>query len=153
MNLSAVEIIRAGRIVRLPGRYHGPRAIRWLPRCLLPWLCAVLWPGQPTLAQGPQPPAGLVRAENWELVLAHCSGCHSLGIVTGQRGSRERWLAMIRWMQETQNLWAFEPATEEKLLDYLAANYGMPERPARRLPLPAHLLPARQDDHEPRPNP
>lgn len=125
----------------------GSKLYRWL-------LCAVasatLFTGSIAYSQGTDPLAGLIRAENWQLVVAHCSACHSLSIVTGQRGSRDRWLSMIRWMQETQNLWQFEPETEEKLLDYLAENYGAPEWPSRRPPLPAHLLPEPRSPGGPR---
>ncbi len=111
---------------------------------LLAW--AALAAGPAAFSQEPIAQTELIRAENWELVFAHCSACHSLGIVTGQRGSRNRWLAMIRWMQETQNLWQFEPATEEKILDYLAENYGTPDWPARRPPLAPHLMPGAPED-------
>jgi len=94
-------------------------------------------------AQGIDPMSGLVRAENWELILGNCSACHSLQLVTEQRASRDRWLGMIRWMQATQNLWQFEPATEEKILDYLAENYAPSQRSSRRGPLAPHLLPPR----------
>jgi hypothetical protein len=83
---------------------------------------------------------GLKIAAGWEAVRAHCGGCHSHALVTGQRADRQTWLDMIRWMQETQNLWQFEPATETAILDYLAANYP-PQPNRRRAPIPASLLP------------
>jgi len=92
-------------------------------------------------AQELDPTTGLVKAENWELVLGHCSACHSLRLVSEQRLSRERWLEMIRWMQATQNLWQFEPETEERILDYLALNYAPQQLFSRRPPLETHLLP------------
>lgn len=82
----------------------------------------------------------LVHDDGWELVFAHCSACHSLQIVTSNRGDRATWLRLIRWMQETQNLWQIEPVTEGRLLSYLERNYG-PEEAVRRAQLPAHLLP------------
>jgi len=84
---------------------------------------------------------GLIKAPDWELVRAHCGGCHSHKLVTGQRADRQTWLDMIRWMQETQNLWQFEPATEAAILDYLAENYP-PQPNRRRAPIPTSLLPA-----------
>jgi hypothetical protein len=83
---------------------------------------------------------GLVRAPGWQTVAAHCSVCHSLRLVTAQRADRAGWAAIVRWMQDTQNLWSFDPATEDEILDYLAINYP-PSGPRRRQPLPAELLP------------
>ncbi|AXT38810.1 hypothetical protein D1814_09035 [Alteromonas sp. BL110] len=91
---------------------------------------------QPTLdAQ-----SGLVKADGFNLVLAHCSACHSPSLITQNAMSRERWLETIRWMQETQKLWPLGDA-EPLILDYLSAWYG-PKKSARRAPLAPHLLPA-----------
>ena len=89
------------------------------------------------------PATGLVVAEGWQTVRAHCGGCHSHKLVTAQRGNRETWLEMIRWMQATQNLWQFEPATEEIILDYLSTNYA-PSPVRRRAAIPPALMPAPQ---------
>jgi len=86
---------------------------------------------------------GLIKAPGWEQVRAHCGGCHSHALVTQQRASRQSWLDMIRWMQETQNLWQFQPETETLILDYLAANYP-PQPNRRRAPIPASLMPVAQ---------
>ena len=84
---------------------------------------------------------GFVIDEHWEVVKANCTQCHSAKIVTQTRAERETWLAMIRWMQKTQNLWQFPPQTETAILDYLASNYA-PTRPgSRRAPLDSSLLP------------
>lgn len=83
---------------------------------------------------------GLEIAPGWQLVRAHCGGCHSHKLVTGQRGTRDNWLAMIRWMQQTQNLWQFDPETETVILDYLAEHYP-PSVDRRRAPIPAALMP------------
>jgi hypothetical protein len=110
------------------------------------WLVAFLALTSPLqiCAQPPVAPPGSVLADDagWTLVYAHCSACHSLRLVVQQRGDRDTWRRLIRWMQETQNLWEFEPAVEAAILDYLARNYA-PERPTRRAPLPDHLLPSR----------
>lgn len=87
---------------------------------------------------------GLEIAPGWELVRAHCGGCHSHKLVTAQRADRQTWLDMIRWMQETQNLWAFDPATEAGILDYLSQNYP-PQPNRRRAPIPASLMPPRAE--------
>jgi hypothetical protein len=100
----------------------------------------------PMLARSQQasaiPGNPLVDDDGWELVYGNCSGCHSLALVVGQRGDRGLWLRLIRWMQDTQNLWQFDPEIEDRILTYLATNYS-PGSWTRRAPLPAELLPPR----------
>lgn len=84
--------------------------------------------------------SGLIKADGWEQVRIHCGGCHSHKLVTSQRADRQTWLAIIRWMQATQNLWQFDPVTETRILDYLAANYP-PQPNRRRAPIPPPLMP------------
>lgn len=91
-------------------------------------------------AQEADPETGLIMAEHWELVRDNCTACHGAGHITNQRGSRETWKDIIRWMQATQNLWQFEPAVEERILDYLAAHYP-PGEGYRRAPLSKLLMP------------
>ncbi len=94
----------------------------------------------PVLAEDIDEATGLIRDDGWLQVRAHCGGCHSHALVTSQRASRNAWEAMIRWMQETQNLWQFQPEVEAQILDYLAKNY--PTQPnRRRAPLAPHLMP------------
>jgi len=92
----------------------------------------------------PEPPidpdSGLKMAENWELVKATCTACHSAKQVTQQRGTAEQWLSMIRWMQKKQNLWQFDPVTEDKIITYLAENYA-PSAAQRRAALSPDLMP------------
>jgi len=99
-------------------------------------------PGVRALADAPptDPASGLIMDENWQIVAAHCGACHSTQLVTQNRGSRETWEHLIRWMQATQGLWPFPEPTETQILDYLAANYG-PVASSRRQPLPPELLP------------
>ena len=92
--------------------------------------------GEPPL----DPVSGLKMAENWELVRAACTACHSAKQITQQRGTAEQWLSMIRWMQKKQNLWEFDPATEGKIVAYLAANYP-PSAAQRRAALSPDLMP------------
>ena len=94
------------------------------------------------------PVTGLVKAQGWELVRIHCGGCHSHKLVTNQRADRSTWLAIIRWMQETQNLWTFDAVTEDGILDYLAQNYP-PQPNRRRAPIPPMLMPSRPSVDEP----
>ena len=72
-------------------------------------------PPQPVVAAEPaiDPVTGLVMTGDWEIVRANCVACHSARLITQQRGSAQQWLTMIRWMQKKQNLWQFDPATEE----------------------------------------
>ncbi|MEM6809935.1 MAG: hypothetical protein AAF574_11920 [Pseudomonadota bacterium] len=102
----------------------------------------VLLPWVPLKAETPKvdPSSGLVVAPGWQMVQAHCSACHSLKLVTTQRGDREYWLELIRWMQKTQNLWDLPPAVETQVLDYLSTHYREDDW-GRRPPLPARLLP------------
>lgn len=83
---------------------------------------------------------GLIVDENWELVKIHCTACHSPRQITMQRGTRQMWLDMIRWMQRTQGLWKFKVDEENKILDYLAKNYA-PAGSYRRMPIPPDLMP------------
>jgi hypothetical protein len=83
---------------------------------------------------------GLIIAPGWENVRAHCGGCHSHALVTQQRADRQTWLDMIRWMQDSQNLWQFQAETEAQILDYLADNYP-PAPNRRRAPIPLSLMP------------
>ena len=83
---------------------------------------------------------GLVISSGWDLVRVHCGGCHSHKIVTSQRADRQPWLSMIRWMQETQNLWDFDSTTEDIMLDYLAREYP-PDINRRRQPILPNLMP------------
>lgn len=87
----------------------------------------------------------LVQAEGRELVQAHCSGCHSLSLVIQNRGDRQHWLKLIRWMQAEQKLWDLGEA-EEPILTYLAKNYGAPANIPRRQPLnTVWLEPGKED--------
>ena len=84
--------------------------------------------------------SGLVMAPGWEAVKGNCTACHSAKFITGQRGDRETWQSMIRWMQSTQGLWQIPSETESTILDYLATNYP-PNKSSRRSNLPINLMP------------
>lgn len=84
--------------------------------------------------------SGLIKSPGWEQVRVHCGGCHSHALVTSQRADRNTWLDIIRWMQETQNLWQFQPEVESQILDYLATNYP-PQPNQRRAPISPGLMP------------
>ena len=82
---------------------------------------------------------GLVIAPGSEVVSVQCTVCHSARLITQNRANRDGWLAMIRWMQDTQGLWSLGD-NEPLVLDYLAQHYG-PLAVGRRPPLPPELLP------------
>lgn len=84
---------------------------------------------------------GLIIDTSWELVKGNCTQCHSAQRFTLQRGSRQLWTDIIRWMQKTQGLWQFDPETEKKILDYLEINYAPSSSHYRRAPLPPALMP------------
>lgn len=113
------------------------------------FLTALLWacvtPG--TLAAGIDPDTGLVTEPGWEDVRAHCGTCHSFALVTRQRADRPTWLSMIRWMQDTQNLWALPAEVEGRILDYLADHYP-PGAGHRRPPIAPELMPWHKDRRE-----
>ena len=73
---------------------------------------------------------GLAHDENFELVRAVCTSCHSAKLITQNRATREGWRDMIRWMQATQKLPDLGTA-EPTILDYLAKHYA-PENKGRR---------------------
>ncbi|GAB2724244.1 hypothetical protein [Halomonas garicola] len=108
-------------------------------RVLSCWGKAALLAGLASLPLGAQAQetdadTGLIKAEGWEMVKGNCTICHSSRLVTQNSGSRGHWESLIRWMQDTQGLWEFQPDVEATILDYLADNYG-PKESARRLPL------------------
>jgi hypothetical protein len=86
------------------------------------------------------PVSGLKMTGDWQIVRSACTACHSGKQITQQRGTAQQWLGMIRWMQEKQNLWQFDPVTEEKIVNYLAENYP-PSKSQRRVALAANLMP------------
>ncbi len=73
---------------------------------------------------------GLIDAEGLMTVVNNCTNCHSSKLVIQNRMNRERWIATIRWMQETQNLWDLG-GNEEIIVNYLVTNYP-PNKKGRR---------------------
>lgn len=113
--------------------------VHWRTAAAALWLSTVL--GTALADDAPVDPAtGLSMAEDWELVRNNCSACHSTRLITQQRGTAAQWLGMIRWMQEKQNLWAFDPDTEARIIAYLAENYA-PSEERRRAAIPPALMP------------
>lgn len=77
---------------------------------------------------------GLIVSQGLDLVMAHCTGCHSSKLITQFHTDRKGWLEKIRWMQQKQKLWDLGEA-EPKILDYLAKNYPPTEKVNRRAAL------------------
>jgi hypothetical protein len=73
---------------------------------------------------------GFIQGEHLDLVISNCTGCHSSKLIIQNRASREGWIGMIKWMQETQNLPDLGE-NEDKIVDYLATYYS-PEEHGRR---------------------
>lgn len=101
---------------------------------------------QEAAAEGAQaetdPQTGMVIAADWELARNNCIVCHSPQQFLRQRGTRATWQSVIDWMQKEQGLtWLVDPATEEKILTYLAENYAPEAGKYRRAPIPATQMP------------
>ncbi|WP_299441423.1 monoheme cytochrome C [uncultured Aquimarina sp.] len=73
---------------------------------------------------------GLIEAEGLMEVVNNCTNCHSSKLVIQNRMNKERWIATIRWMQETQNLWDLG-GNEDIIVSYLVTNYP-PGKKGRR---------------------
>lgn len=84
----------------------------------------------PEIVDGIHVETGLKEGEGLKTVIATCTACHSAKLVTQNRATKEGWISMIRWMQETQNLWELGES-EEIIVSYLANNYA-PEKKGRR---------------------
>ncbi|NAS30612.1 monoheme cytochrome C [Flavobacteriaceae bacterium R38] len=75
-------------------------------------------------------PTGFQEGDGLPIVIEACTACHSAKLVTQNRATREGWIGMIRWMQQTQNLWDLGE-DEEAIVKYLATYYA-PEQKGRR---------------------
>jgi len=73
---------------------------------------------------------GFVDDKGLMETINNCTNCHSSKLVIQNRMSKERWIATIRWMQKTQNLWDLG-GNEEIIVSYLAKNYA-PTKKGRR---------------------
>ncbi|WP_373493771.1 cytochrome C [Aquiflexum sp.] len=76
---------------------------------------------------------GFVEGEGLMMVVNNCTNCHSAKLVTQNRFTKEGWIQVIRWMQETQGLWDLGP-NEAVIVEYLSKHYA-PEPRGRRKPL------------------
>ena len=58
----------------------------------------------PQIMDGIDVQTGMVYDENFKVVKATCTSCHSSKLIIQNRATREGWKDMIVWMQETQGL-------------------------------------------------
>ncbi|MCR9245940.1 MAG: hypothetical protein NXI31_12980 [bacterium] len=84
--------------------------------------------------------AELVNAPGRDLVMIHCVRCHGPRQFLQQRGSRDTWRGLIRWMQKDHGMEQLAGDREDRIVEYLATHYG-PEASGRRRPIPAELMP------------
>jgi len=82
----------------------------------------------------------LVMAPGYELVLQHCVRCHGPRQFLQQRGSRDTWRGLIRWMQRDHGMPAIDEGIEDQIVEYLAVHYA-PTESGRRRALTAELMP------------
>ncbi|WP_297695644.1 monoheme cytochrome C [uncultured Eudoraea sp.] len=75
---------------------------------------------------------GLIEADGLMTVVNNCTNCHSAKLVTQNRMNAERWIATIKWMQETQNLWDLGK-NEEIIVNYLVTNYPAKKKGRREV--------------------
>ncbi len=73
---------------------------------------------------------GLIAAEGLKETVNNCTSCHSADLIIQNRLDRDGWIANIRWMQETQNLWDLGD-NEEIIVNYLVRNYPVEEKGRR----------------------
>ncbi|GAB3649107.1 hypothetical protein GCM10028791_14010 [Echinicola sediminis] len=73
---------------------------------------------------------GLVAEDGYETVIANCTNCHAADLITQNRGTEERWMELIDWMQETQGLWDLG-SNEEIIVAYLSKYYAPVQRGRR----------------------
>jgi cytochrome c1 len=73
---------------------------------------------------------GLIADTHFELVINHCTACHSANLIIQNRQTADGWVSIIRWMQEKQNLWDLG-ADEDEIVAYLAKHYA-PKTQGRR---------------------
>lgn len=115
--------------------------MRFLNKLIIPSVCATLLNLNLYGAVEIDKDTGLKLATGFEEVKTNCTVCHSAAFIVHQKGDRDTWDAMIKWMQKTQGLWEFDKETEDKILTYLSTNYP-PEKAGRRDNIKAALMPS-----------
>lgn len=75
---------------------------------------------------------GFIEAPGMQETINNCTNCHSAQLVIQNRMSKERWMATIDWMQQTQNLWELGE-NEEVIINYLVENYPVIDKGRRAI--------------------
>lgn len=83
-----------------------------------------------TIENGIHTRTGFIDAPGMVETIQNCTNCHSSKLVIQNRMNKDRWIATIRWMQESQNLWDLGK-NEAIIVDYLVDNYP-PQEVGRR---------------------
>jgi hypothetical protein len=110
-------------------RPDGPGRRPCRLRCGALALTAAAWLGLGGGGAAAQDPSQLAEGEGRDLVAVICSGCHSLQLVTQQGMPRKKWDELLDWMVAQQGMPQLDPSTEDVILDYLDAHYGLPDAP------------------------
>ena len=82
----------------------------------------------------------IIQAPGNELVIMYCVRCHGPRQFLQQRGSRDTWRGLIRWMQRDHGMPPLEEGIEDRIVEYLATHYK-PSEVGRRRALRADLMP------------
>ena len=109
-------------------------------------LTVFCWANEEAAEIDPKSGLRIDAEENWKLVKAHCSSCHSERLITQQQLDRANWLKSIRRMQSEENLWDLG-ASETKILDYLDTYYSATDKPRNQRVRRAQLSPAEKAPH------
>ncbi len=83
---------------------------------------------------------GLIKADGWQVVRNNCIACHSAKLITQNHATKNKWHAIIIWMQETQGLPKLDEGSLQTILTYLSSQYG-PKEATRRASLDPLLMP------------
>ncbi len=75
-------------------------------------------------------PTGFINGKGLEEVVISCTPCHSAKLVMQNRATKGGWISIIRWMQDTQNLWNLG-TNEAVIVNYLSTYYA-PNQKGRR---------------------
>ncbi len=67
----------------------------------------------------------LPEGKDKNLVIAFCSPCHSVKLVSQNRMTRNNWDKTLLWMEKKQNMHPLPSDIRKKILDYLETNFSL----------------------------
>lgn len=116
--------------------------IRWVMVAAAAWVWAVapthVAAGSPVhmaaetgAAQEEDEYQGLPPGEGRDETLGMCGACHSMKLVVQQGLSRSRWIEVLQYMVDEQEMPELEPEDHKLIVDYLTKFYG-PDRRAQQ---------------------